>query len=236
MPWRRSRAQTTPSVMRRQLVIVDDDPTILRLLSVTLGAGLGADVATFHSGPSALEAWPTLPRVEVLVTDLTMPEMSGFELAQKVRALQPNLPCIVLSAVDSRIEVPAFISAMLVKPCPLRTLINTIEGALENASVLPSPAVDPPADPMGPLRERYRAHLADQRPRFEELLAGAGTPDGAATLRNALHQLAGTSGTYGMTELMSAALEVRSTLVRGGAAAGPGRALLACLEREAKGA
>ncbi len=211
------------------VVIVDDDPTILRLLSATLGNALGAAVTTFTDPREALAAWPTLAPVGVVLSDLTMPGMSGFEFARDLRALAPAVPFIVLSAIDARVELSPFVDALLVKPCSLHTLQLTIETVV--AQRAPPGTAPPQPDKLAALRARYCQHLATERPRFARLLAEAGTPSGQQALRAALHQLAGTSGTYELSEVMQSALEVRDALLRGDGLAAAGRALLHRLER-----
>jgi DNA-binding response OmpR family regulator len=84
--------------IRPAVLLVDDDPTLLSVLSRRLTRE-GMDVTTSPSGPKALEAleraWPAL-----LVVDLMMPGMDGFELCRRVKRIA-DLPIIVLSAVDA---------------------------------------------------------------------------------------------------------------------------------------
>ena len=84
--------------MRPAILLVDDDPTLLSVLSRRLTRE-GMDVSTAPSGNAALaaldRAWPAL-----LVVDLMMPGMDGFELCRRVKRIA-DLPIIVLSSVDA---------------------------------------------------------------------------------------------------------------------------------------
>jgi DNA-binding response OmpR family regulator len=84
--------------IRPAILLVDDDPTLLSVLSRRLTRE-GLDVRTASSGQEALSAleraWPAL-----LVVDLMMPGMDGFELCRRVKRIA-DLPIIVLSAVDA---------------------------------------------------------------------------------------------------------------------------------------
>jgi DNA-binding response OmpR family regulator len=84
--------------IRPAVLLVDDDPTLLPVLARRLSRD-GFDVATANSGQAALRvlerAWPAL-----LVIDLMMPQMDGFELCRRVKQIA-DLPIIVLSAVDA---------------------------------------------------------------------------------------------------------------------------------------
>ena len=84
--------------IRPAILLVDDDPTLLSVLSRRLTRE-GLEVRTAPSGDAALKAlensWPAL-----LVVDLMMPGMDGFELCRRVKRIA-DLPIIVLSAVDA---------------------------------------------------------------------------------------------------------------------------------------
>jgi DNA-binding response OmpR family regulator len=84
--------------MRPAILLVDDDPTLRSVLARRLGRD-GFDVRPVSSGVEALRAleraWPAL-----LVIDLMMPGMDGFELCRRVKQIA-DLPIIVLSAVDA---------------------------------------------------------------------------------------------------------------------------------------
>jgi DNA-binding response OmpR family regulator len=84
--------------VRPSVLLVDDDPTLLPVLARRLARD-GFEVATANSGQAALgvleRAWPAL-----LVIDLMMPHMDGFELCRRVKQIA-DLPIIVLSAIDA---------------------------------------------------------------------------------------------------------------------------------------
>ena len=84
--------------LRPAVLLVDDDLSLLSLLSRRLTREW-FDVSTATSGPAALAAlersWPAL-----LLIDLMMPGMDGFELCARVKRIA-DLPIIVLSAVDA---------------------------------------------------------------------------------------------------------------------------------------
>lgn len=92
--------------VRPAVLLVDDDVTLLSILSRRV-ARAGFEVHTAKSGTAALkqleEAWPAL-----IVVDLMMPGMDGFELCRRIK-LVADLPIIVLSAVD---ESEAKVSAL----------------------------------------------------------------------------------------------------------------------------
>lgn len=82
-----------------QLLVVDDSPTLLRWF-VAMVRPLGHALATAPSAEVALELLAKLP-VDLVITDLVMPGLSGAELLAEVRKRHPHLPVVIMSGVDS---------------------------------------------------------------------------------------------------------------------------------------
>ena len=83
----------------RTVLVVDDDQAVRALLETGLPLHLdGYSVATAVHGADAVRYLRNHP-VDVLVTDVNMPVMDGFELLAYVRNHHPNLPVVVLSVV-----------------------------------------------------------------------------------------------------------------------------------------
>ena len=124
------------SPVRPAVLLVDDDLTLLAVLSRRV-ARAGYEVQTAPSGPAALKqleaSWPA-----ILVIDLMMPGMDGFELARRVKQLA-DLPIIVLSAVDaSEAKVNAlelYAEDYVTKPFDPDELVARIQRVLRRASV-----------------------------------------------------------------------------------------------------
>ncbi len=82
----------------KRILVVDDEPQIVRMLRTALRSS-GYEVAAAANGVEALERFrEQLP--DLIITDLSMPEMDGVELTQTVRQLAET-PIIVLSVRDS---------------------------------------------------------------------------------------------------------------------------------------
>jgi DNA-binding response OmpR family regulator len=122
--------------VRPAVLLVDDDLTLLSVLSRRV-ARAGYDVSAAASGPAALKhleaSWPAL-----LVVDLMMPGMDGFELCRRVKQIA-DLPIIVLSAVDaSEAKVSAlelYAEDYVTKPFDPDELVARIHRVLRRASV-----------------------------------------------------------------------------------------------------
>jgi RNA polymerase sigma factor (sigma-70 family) len=114
--------------------VVDDDPGVLESLKLLLrSVGLAAE--TFASAHEFLEAYdPEKPGCVVL--DVRMPEMSGLELQDRLRALESTLPIIFITAHG---EVPMAVKAVktgavdfIQKPFSDQELIEKIQHAIED--------------------------------------------------------------------------------------------------------
>lgn len=122
--------------VRPAVLLVDDDPTLLAVLSRRV-ARAGYDVRTAASGPAALKqldgSWPAL-----LVVDLMMPGMDGFELSRRVKQMV-DLPIIVLSAVDdSEAKVTAlelYAEDYVTKPFDPDELVARIQRVLRRSAI-----------------------------------------------------------------------------------------------------
>lgn len=122
--------------VRPALLLVDDDLTLLSVLSRRV-ARAGYVVRTAASGNAALEAlregWPAL-----LVLDLMMPGMDGFELCRRVKQIA-DLPIIVLSAVDApEAKVNAlelYAEDYVTKPFDPDELVARIQRVLRRAAI-----------------------------------------------------------------------------------------------------
>jgi FixJ family two-component response regulator len=127
--------QTAPLV-----AVVDDDPSLRRAVRNLL-ASAGLRVETFPAAEEFLES-PLRPSVSCLVLDLSMPQMNGFELLERLRALGSRLPVIVLTAhSDEEVRRRSFAlgaSSFLAKPFQAEALIEAVVEHLgQRASVLP---------------------------------------------------------------------------------------------------
>lgn len=204
-----------PSGARPRVVVVDDDPAILMLVSTMLKVGLQAEVHTFPSAEEAVVGWPVLGPVGLVVTDYFMPGLSGVELAAHLRARTPELPIIVLSAVEGSVDAPAgVVTAWLTKPCPPRVLLplaRRLLGLPEGAVAEPwsAPAAAPASQS---LPGRPRAPLHDILTRLGELAATEATELGDRALKDELHQLASAAGSHGLKDVTEAVLSLRGAI------------------------
>ena len=89
------------SPSRHPILVVDDEPSIRESLALLL-ASAGYDVSTSQDGFAALmQLKRTLP--DLIVSDLNMPQMSGYELLSVIRRRFPQIVTIAMSG-DSRLS------------------------------------------------------------------------------------------------------------------------------------
>ena len=121
-----------PIARKRTIVVVDDDPSILRALRRLL-SGAGFDVLTFDRPSTILKS--ELPKAGAcLVVDINLPEMNGIELCESLAASGCRLPVILITAhtdVETQKQADdAHPAALLIKPFGRELLVNSIEKAL----------------------------------------------------------------------------------------------------------
>ncbi|HLM56174.1 MAG TPA: response regulator transcription factor [Pyrinomonadaceae bacterium] len=120
--------------MAKRILVVDDEAKLLRAVAVDL-RGEGYDVATARSGAEALaRVAQSLP--DLVVSDIRMPGMDGYQLARRLRENQRTalIPIIFLTAKDTsadRIEgFRAGVDAYIAKPFEPDELLVVIAGIL----------------------------------------------------------------------------------------------------------
>ncbi|MCD6320048.1 MAG: PAS domain S-box protein [Candidatus Desulfofervidaceae bacterium] len=80
-----------------KILVVDDEPEILNIISEIL-TNLGLDTLKAETPEKAMELFNQhLEEIGLVITDLGMPEISGFELADKIKAIKPDIPVVLLT-------------------------------------------------------------------------------------------------------------------------------------------
>ena len=117
---------------KAKILLVDDDPGILRLISIRLSAA-GYDVVPENSGEKAL-AHMSLHRPHVVVTDLRMSGMDGMAVFDAIHQRNPTLPVIILTAhgtiPDAVAATKRGVFGFLTKPFDSKALLEQVEKAL----------------------------------------------------------------------------------------------------------
>ena len=117
---------------KESILIVDDDPSLLRLLGIRLSAA-GYNVLPAKNAKEALGLLKS-SQPQLVISDLKMEGMDGMALFEKIRQQQPNLPVIIMTAHGT---IPDAINAtkqgvfsFLTKPFESQELLDTVEQAI----------------------------------------------------------------------------------------------------------
>lgn len=118
----------------QHLMLVDDHPGMARV-SARLLETLGYRTTVFDDPREALKAFQASPRgFDAVLTDLSMPQMSGEEFTRSLRELRPEVPVIVSSGMASELDDATRerlrISAVLVKPWRLEEAVAALQRVL----------------------------------------------------------------------------------------------------------
>jgi two-component system cell cycle sensor histidine kinase/response regulator CckA len=112
-----------------RVLVVDDDETILRIISSFLNHDGGYTVLTTSSPQEALEIARNSP-VDLLITDIMMPGLLGSKLFHEIRQLSPKTACIMISGYSEEMYNLPSDTLFLHKPFDSRTLLAVIRKAL----------------------------------------------------------------------------------------------------------
>jgi CheY-like chemotaxis protein len=121
-----------------RVLVVDDEPDLVEVVSRLL-ASLGYQVRGFGQSAEALRAFQERPDdFDLVLSDLTMPGLTGLELAQAVRQVRPATPVVICTGFsDSLIQEQARAAAVrevILKPLQRRELALAVRRALDGAS------------------------------------------------------------------------------------------------------
>ena len=137
-PVARPRPLADPEAPARTLLVAEDDRATLSLYRAGLKGLQGFRILSAQNGQEALELLRQEP-VHVLITDLDMPVLDGFNLITKVSRLYPQIPIIVMTGLDEsqHLNTPLDLGAVriLSKPPRLGFLMEVVRTAVQAESV-----------------------------------------------------------------------------------------------------
>jgi len=123
----------------QECILFVDDEAMLALLGQEMLAPLGYQVVVHTNSVEALEAFRTAPqRYDLVITDQTMPDLTGEALARELRHLRPDIPIILCTGFSHTMTQEKAhllgINAFLMKPLMIRDLARTIREVLGQRS------------------------------------------------------------------------------------------------------
>jgi CheY-like chemotaxis protein len=118
------------------VLFVDDEEALVAIGKQMLES-LGYEVTTRISSPEALELFMVYPeRFDLVITDQTMPNLTGDELARELIAIRPGIPIILCTGFSTRVtEQRAYelgIRGFVMKPFIMQDLAETIRSVLDD--------------------------------------------------------------------------------------------------------
>jgi len=153
------------TTVKSKILLVDDDPDLLRLLSIRLQGG-GYSVTAVGGAEAALSQ-VAVSTPDVVITDLRMGGMDGMSLFESLQKKHPALPVIILTAhgtiPDAVAATQRGVSGYLTKPFDGKALIDQVEKALQFGGKAITSAAD----------NAWRAEIITRSPDMEAILAKA---------------------------------------------------------------
>jgi two-component system response regulator GlrR len=161
-----SESTASGASARPRILLVDDDPDLLKLLSMRLTAS-GYRVITATSAESALDVLD-IEHPQVVVSDVRLPAQDGLALFDAIRRRHPSLPVILLTAhgtIPDAVEATTRgVFAYLTKPYEAKALLEKIEQAVAMGGRVAS---------ARPQDDAWRAEIVSRSHRMEDLLREA---------------------------------------------------------------
>lgn len=120
-----------------KILVVEDDSDLNRFVSLSL-QNAGYEVSSCFDGLEALNHLE-VNKVDLLLTDIMMPKLNGFELAESVRATDKNMPIIFMTAKDDKqskmLGYNIGIDEYVTKPFDMDILLMTVKAILRRAKI-----------------------------------------------------------------------------------------------------
>jgi DNA-binding response OmpR family regulator len=117
----------------KKILLIDDDLSLLKTLGEELNSYEVWNILTAENGKQGADIIATYP-VDLVVTDLSMPEMDGYELLALLGEKWPTMPVIVMTADDSGAAVQRLrslgVEQCISKPYRLSELVRAISDRL----------------------------------------------------------------------------------------------------------
>jgi nitrogen-specific signal transduction histidine kinase len=129
-------AETFNAVIRDEHILFVDDEEAITRMSQQMVERLGYRITTFNNPQKALDAFRNTPEIfNLVITDLSMPDMVGTELAKNIKSIRRNTPVIICTGHGDTINEQSAakwgVDACLGKPIMMRELERAIQDILE---------------------------------------------------------------------------------------------------------
>jgi DNA-binding NtrC family response regulator len=119
----------------KQVLVVDDDPTCLKIASTALKEA-GFKIKTASLGTDALKILEKKPKIDVVVLDHLMPDVTGLDILKSIKqsSLLQHIPVIMLTVMDEQSHILDTFKAgafeYLIKPINFNMLVELVQKAI----------------------------------------------------------------------------------------------------------
>ena len=118
------------------VLVVEDEPALCEMVVTALKAS-GYSVISAGSGEEALRVHAAARHVDLVLTDLVMPGMSGGDLVTRLRAIDPTMRVILMTGYSDMLAQPQCLTEtaapLLEKPFALPALLREVRSALDSS-------------------------------------------------------------------------------------------------------
>ena len=128
--------EPSPQLGEERVLFVEDEPGLRETVQAVLQS-LGYDVLTASNGQEALEVYRSAERVDLIVTDMVMPDMGGKELVRHLQQKDPQIRALAITGYALAEDIEELrrdgIRGIVHKPFDADTLASTIRRVLEES-------------------------------------------------------------------------------------------------------
>lgn len=129
----------SPAQRKRRILVADDDPAILQVMALRLQT-LGFEVKVAFDGEEVLEQVKAEEPIDLILLDMKMPRMDGFEVCRQLKALKKGIPVVAFTAYGQELKDKLGglgLTGLLQKPFSTEALIERVTQALERKRATP---------------------------------------------------------------------------------------------------
>ena len=117
------------------ILFIDDDESLTKLFKELL-TKIGHNVTVMNDSINTFSLFRNEPdKYNIIITDLTMPGLTGIELAEKIREINNDIPIIIFTGYGDIIQKDVLIKLkihrVMIKPVKLQIIINILEEVIE---------------------------------------------------------------------------------------------------------
>ncbi len=125
---------------KEKILLVDDEASVARLEKLMLER-LGYQVTAYDKSTDALKAFKSAPDdFDLVITDMTMPNMTGDQLSPKILSIKPDIPIIICTGFSERINEERAktigVKGFLIKPVAKSEMAQMVRKVIDEANKL----------------------------------------------------------------------------------------------------